>query len=522
MRRITLMLLTALLCTTVSCKKDKTPDAESAEVHYEENTIPLDSTKIDPFFAKYPAFKEYKKEIKELYKKHHYHYIWHDKQGLIEFAEVLFNRVHQIEKEGLPAKIPYEAQLNDLFYNNSNSKPEINNELLVSSMYFYWAHKVYKGLDPKESRETGWYLPRERVSYVSYLDTLMRDPGKISKDAGEMFTQYYNLRKALQRYREIEKKGGWGTINLGEGVKSLKPGDSSAAVAQVRRRLFMEGYLKKDSGSGVFDGELTGGLEQYARRHNQESDNRITPALIKDLNTPVAERIKTISVNMERCRWVSPEMNTAREFIAVNIPAFWLQYIRDGKEVLASRVVVGKEMNKTIVFSGQMSYLVFSPYWNVPKSILEKEIQPELAKDPGYLEKQNMEWHNEGVRQKPGPKNSLGLVKFMFPNSNNIYLHDTPAKTLFKRDERAFSHGCVRVQKARELAIAITKKDGGWSAARVDEAMNKGEENSYVLKKKIPVYIAYFTAWADENGNVSFFEDVYQRDNRLAQMLYKS
>jgi murein L,D-transpeptidase YcbB/YkuD len=519
MKKLTLfiVLATGILLSTVSCKKDKGED-----VHSEDNAIPLDSTQIGAFFTKYPKFKEFSPEISELYKKHNYHYIWHDKKGLIEFAEVLFNRVNQIEAEGVSSEIPYQQQLNDLFYNDSDSKPELNSELLVSSMYFYWAKKVYKGIDQKKSKETGWYLPRERVSYVSYLDTLMKDPNLIKEDKSEMFAQYYNLRKALQKYRAIEKKGGWGTITLDEGVKSIKPGDSAAAVAQVRKRLFMEGYLKTDSGKKVFDSDLASGIAAYAKRHNEEAEKNITPALIKDLNTPVAERIKTLSVNMERCRWVSPEMNTAREFIAVNIPSYWLQYIREGKEVLSSRVVVGKELNKTVVFSGKMSYLAFSPYWNVPTSILEKEIKPDMAKDPNYLEKHNMEWQGERLRQKPGGNNSLGKVKFMFPNSNNIYLHDTPAKSLFKREERAFSHGCVRVQKARELAIAITKKDGDWSEKQVDEAMNAEKENTYALKTKIPVYIAYFTAWADENGNVAFFQDVYERDNRLAQLLYKS
>lgn len=504
-----------------SCKKDK-KDLSGTEVHVEENAVPLDSTQIDAFFAEHTDFKEFQPEVEELYKKHNYHYIWHDKKGLIEFAEVLYDRANQLTAEGLPAKLPYEQRLAEIFHGKGSTKPELNDELMISAMYFYWANKVYSGIDIKESKETGWYLPRQRVSYVSYLDTLMRDPERIKGDKAEMFAQYYNLRKALEKYRDIEKKGGWGTIDMGEGVKAIKPGDSSPAVAQVRKRLFMEGYLSSDSGKSLFDDDLKAGLASYAERHNQAAEKNITPALVKDLNTPVGERIKTLSVNMERCRWVSPEMNTAPEFIAVNIPSFWLQYIREGKEVLSSRVVVGKELNKTVVFSGKMSYLAFSPYWNVPTSILEKEIKPAIAKNPNYLAEHNMEWNGKSVRQKPGGNNSLGLVKFMFPNSNNIYLHDTPAKSLFSKDDRAFSHGCVRVQKARDLAIAITKKDGGWNAAKVDAAMNKGEENSYVLKKKIPVYIAYFTAWADENGNVAFFDDVYARDERLAQMLYKS
>ncbi len=307
-----------------------------------------------------------------------------------------------------------------------------------------------------------------------------------------------------------------------EGVKSFKEGDDSPAIAQLRTRLFIEGYLKNDSKSTQFDSELKDAVTTYETSHFRKFDGKIGPAVIKELNVPIKERIKTITVNMERCRWITPDIDKQQEYIAVNVPSYRLRYVRDGKPFLISNVVVGKELNKTVIFSGQMSYLAFAPYWNIPKSILEKEIKPGIAKNPNYLADHNMEWNGNMVRQKPGGQNSLGKVKFMFPNSNNIYLHDTPAKGLFNADDRAFSHGCVRVEKARELAIAITKKDGNWNEAKVDEAMNAGKESNYALKTKIPVYITYFTAWADENGNVVFFDDVYERDNSLAGLLYKS
>lgn len=512
------MIIFGFIFTLQSCKKDKS-SLDGIETRTTDS-ITFDSAKIPGFFTKYPKFKLYEKDINELYKKNNFHYVWHDKQGTIEFAEVIYNRVNQIEKEGIETDIPYKAEFNELFA--SSDKPEVNNELLLSAMYFFYAKKVYEGVDATKSKQTGWYLPREKVDYVAYLETLKDDPSKLVEDKEEIFSQYYNLRKGLQKYREIEKKGGWGVITLPQGVKSLKEGDSSTAVAQVRKRLFMEGYLKSDSKSTMYDSELSKGIEAYQTRHNRESDKLVDASLVKDLNISVADRIKTITVNMERCRWVSPAMNTAEEFIAVNIPSFWLQYTRDGKEVLTSRVVVGKELNKTVVFSGNMSYLVFSPYWNIPKSIIEKEIKPGMEKNSNYLEKHNMEWNDGNVRQKPGGQNSLGKVKFMFPNSNNIYLHDTPAKSLFNKEERAFSHGCIRVQKAKELAMAITKKEKNWSEKQVTEAMNQEKETNFGLKEKIPVYIAYFTAWADENGTVSFYEDVYNRDNRLAGVLYKS
>lgn len=523
MKKTNVLLAFILGCTflVTSCNKKKDGEnvSDNTEVHdHEDPTIPLDTTQFEAFFQKHPDFKQFEKEVRTLYSKHH-HYIWHDKGGLIEFADVVHNRVNQLDNEGLEIKIPYKEELNQVF-DDPKSKPDTSSELLISSMYFYYTKNVLEGLDPSKSKETGWYLPRERVDYVAYLDTLMQDPKLIKRDESELFSQYYNLRKGLSKYREIEKKGGWGTIKLDEGVKSLKEGDSAAAIVQIRKRLVLEGYMKNDSGKPVYDSELLAGLKSYEEKHNRVFDGKIGPAIVAEMNMSVAQLIKTISINMERCRWISPKMDKAPEVIAVNIPSYRLVYFKKGKPAFISKVVVGKELNKTVVFSGEISYLNFAPYWNIPTSILNKEIKPGIAKDPNYLSKHNMEWVGKRVRQKPGGQNSLGKVKFMFPNQNNIYLHDTPAKSLFNQDDRAFSHGCVRVEKARELAIMITKEDGNWTEAKVDKAMNAGKESTYSLKKKIPVYIAYFTAWADENGNVAFFEDIYKRDDRLAGLLY--
>lgn len=514
MKRIILALLFGFICflAAISCKKEQA----------EEDKTRFDSAKIAVFFTKYPKFKDYEPEIKELYKKHDYHYIWFDKGGVVEFADALFDQVNQISAEGIPARLPYKEQINKIFYENDSKEPNANEELLVSAMYFFYTKKVYQGLDTKDSKQTGWYLPREKVSYVSYLDTLMNDPKLLKKDVSEMIPLYYNLKKGLERYREIEKKGGWGTIAFGEGIKSLKPGDSSATVLQVRKRLFITEELSKNSGSAVFDDELLQAIKAYQKKINQTPELVINEELIQYLNIPVQERIKTIVVNMERCRWISPDYIKGGEYIAVNIPSYRMRYIKNGELKLESNVVVGKELNKTIVFSGKMSYLVFSPYWNIPPSIIKKEVKPGIAKDKDYLEKHDMEWNDGQLRQKPGLKNSLGLVKFMFPNSNNIYLHDTPSKGLFNKDSRALSHGCVRVQKAKELANAILEGDKKWNAEKINEAMNGGKEITYPLRKKIPVYIAYFTATADENGKVNFYEDVYKRDGRLADLLYKS
>ncbi|HEY0090947.1 MAG TPA: L,D-transpeptidase family protein, partial [Flavobacterium sp.] len=488
--------LVTLLILVASCKKQ--------EIAEPTNKVAIDSTQITTFFQKHPDFKDFQKDVMALYRRHGFNYVWYEEDGRREFADVLYNRASQLGVEGVLAELPYQKEFDEIFDDDSK-KPKPNKDLLISSMYFFYAKKVYEGIDPAKSKQLGWYLPRERVSYVKYLDELMKDPDKISKDEEEMVPMYYNLRKGLMKYRQVRDNGGWGVIDFPEGKKALKPGDNDHAIGQVRKRLFLGGYLPSDNGSTVYDKELRDGVLAYRKRQNLKEDPKITQELIKELNIPVEARIKTILVNMERCRWLPADIFKSREYISVNVPSYNLRYIRDGKPALESNVVVGNVLNKTVIFSGKMSYLVFSPYWNIPKSIMEKEILPGIEEDRDYLEKHNMEWDGERIRQLPGPDNSLGQVKFMFPNQNNIYLHDTPAKNLFKKEDRALSHGCIRVEKARDLAVMILDDDKEWDAAKVDEAMNAGEEKQYGLKKKIPVYISYFTALADEDGNVAFF-----------------
>jgi murein L,D-transpeptidase YcbB/YkuD len=177
-------------------------------------------------------------------------------------------------------------------------------------------------------------------------------------------------------------------------------------------------------------------------------------------------------------------------------------------------------MMETVIFSSNISRIVFSPYWNIPRSIIENEIKPAMAKDPDYLEKKNMEWNNGNVRQKPGEQNALGLVKFVFPNTYDIYLHDTPYKTNFEVEIPMFSHGCINMQKAKELALMILKDNPKWPPEKIIETMNNGKETTYVLKNKIPIHIGYFTAWVNDADEINFYFDIYHKDNSLSELLF--
>jgi murein L,D-transpeptidase YcbB/YkuD len=510
----------------VSCnskKENKTElvSQEQPQTSFYRSNIIIDSTAIISFYKNYPNLIKYQKETFSLYKNHNFNVIWYDDKGIVEFGNSLYAKYSNIDKEGLKVVFPYQNKLEGIFNDNvENTLSQANTELMITNLYFFYADKVYNGLDSKVTTEMGWLLPRKQISYVSLLDSVMQNSKASLDDKKVLIGQYYKLRDVLVKYREIEKNGGWNPIDLNPNLKSYKPGDSAKAIGQIRERLFVTGDIKSNNKSTIYDKELVDAVNHYQIRNGFKSDDLILPKHIKQMNQPIGERIKQIIVNMERCRWISPEIVNAKEYLLINIPSYNLTFIRDGKVALKSPVVVGKTMNKTVVFSGKMSYIVFSPYWNIPTSIIKKEVKPGMAKNKNYLAQHNMEWNNGNVRQKPGKNNSLGLVKFIFPNSNNIYLHDTPSKNLFENETRAYSHGCVRVGKARELAIDILEDDKNWTPAKIDAAMNLGKENTYVLKNKIPVYIGYFTTWVDDEGVVKFYQDIYDRDDRLAKLIF--
>lgn len=484
-------------------------------------TNPIDSSLVTPFFNRYPALKNYEKDLVTVYRNYEFKAIWFDEKGLVKYSNSFYSKVQNLEDEGISVTFPYQKNIDGIFADKPESTLSITDaELLLTSLYLFYVEKVYKGIDDTSTASMGWLLPRKKVSYTGLLDSFISDQKTQTDDSLAQFSQYFKLRDVLKHYREIKKKGGWNPIELNPELKEYKPDDTAKAIQQIRERLFITGEIKQNNKSNRYDPDLVAAVIKYKVHSGYKPTEQIKPEHIRNMNVSVNERIKTIVVNMERCRWISPETINAKEYIFVNIPSYEMKFIRDGKVVFDSPVVVGKKISETAIFSGIMSYIIFSPYWNLPKTIIDAEIKPAIAKDSNYLVSHNMEWNKGMVRQKPGKHNSLGLVKFMFPNSHEIYFHDTPSKSHFKKDYRALSHGCVRVGKPRELALAILKNDKKWTPEKIDAAMNAGEESICSLKNKIPVNICYFTAWVDEQGEINFYKDVYERDERLALLLF--
>lgn len=484
--------------------------------------ITIDAAVLNTFFKKYPKLKKYQKDTEEIYKEKNYKSIWYDDEGITEFAALLYQKVNVLKDQGIDNKMPYKEVIDEAFNENATEKPsQIDTELLLTSMYVFYASNVYSGVDPTTLKKIGWYLPTKTISYSRILDSLIVDSNRLDKDNNLLFSQYYKLQDALKKYRKIETDHLWQKIAIDSvNYKELKPFDISNTVKDIRKRLFVVGDLAQDSKSDVYDEELMAGVLNYKKRYGLKLNYTLTKEHIDQMNEPISKRIKTIMLNMERCRWIPTKLAQADEYIMVNIPSFRLIYVKDGKYDLVSDIFVGTRMTETVIFSGNMDRIVFSPYWNVPNSIIQNELKLQMANNKNYLEENNMEWNGGRVRQKPGPKNSLGLVKFMFPNPNDIYLHDTPAKSLFTFEKRTFSHGCINVKEARALAIEILKDDPDWPVDKIDTAMNGGKETTCMLKKKVPIYIGYFTSWVNDNGEISFFPDVYGRDENLDKLLY--
>jgi L,D-transpeptidase YcbB len=307
---------------------------------------------------------------------------------------------------------------------------------------------------------------------------------------------YGNLRNALARYRSIYAQGGWGTVA------------SARDRAGIARRLRATGDLGADSTDAGFGAAV----QRFKQRHGLDSTATVNRATLDAMNVPVEQRIAQIEVNLERIRWMPADRGDT--YLRVNIPTYGLEVYENGQRTMAMDVIVGDEANNTPVFSDTMTTVVFAPYWNVPKSIQEEELLP---KGEAYLARNNFEFEGPtGLRQKPGNDNALGHVKFLFPNDMNIYLHDTPGRAAFNRDNRSLSHGCIRVSRPADLAVWVLGPNGDWDRGKIEAAMAGTEEQHIPLKRDIPVFIEYLTAWADDDGTVHFRKDIYGHDAKLA------
>lgn len=490
-------------------------------------------------------------EIRIFYTEREFAEAWSVNGKLTKLGEELKFEIGESKYDGLNPADYHAAEIEVLFQAISDQTGKLKAkpfaeladlDLMLTDAFFLLARDLEIGRIDPSTLKSGWALGvnTPSVNYNELLNESIRK-GSIKEGLESLYPEFKIYKKGREVIRDLDEKRKvdtlvWKTVNL---EKSLKVGDSNVAIPGLRDRLIFWGALKpydfKDS--SVFDPQMEEGLKRYQKNNGMEPDGTIGNLTAEKLNNSPANLMDIAAVNMERLRWLSDTLRNA-ELILVNVANFQLDYLNKLDTVLTAKVIVGKEYNESPVFSAPMTYIAFSPYWNIPTSITNDEILPQLKKNPNYLAQKDMEvvnsagepvkpkssdWSKEPfpylIRQKPGGSNSLGLVKFMFPNEYSIYIHDTPARSLFDRENRALSHGCIRIQDPAKFAALLLEDDPAWTAEKIDSAMHQEKEQIVQLKKHIPVVIFYLTFWADSNGDPNFRSDIYNRDQEVLDAL---
>ena len=480
--------------------------------------------------------------LKEMYNSNGYALLWYDQKNRFDAIECLENSWTDGLEPGDYHLDQIKALRSILLSNTYLDYDEIAQfDLLLTDGLLLYAYHLIKGKVNPSTVELNWNFTSR---------TIPQNPTRLFEDAiqhhtitgtiAELRPQYepYQLyRKELMRYQSIKDNGGWEKVNV---TKVIKPYEYDAGLPSVRKRLFITGEIEFEEPfiDSLYDDDLINAVKKFQHQHGLNPDGVIGKNTLEALNIPVDQKINQIKVNMERARWVLSDLGS--EMLLVNIANFKLFYFKDSSLVHETKVMVGTSFNQTPVFKSKMKYLVFNPTWTVPYSIATQEILPKLKKDSTYLSDKNMTLLNASgvainqrsvdwstvtpsnfyytIREEPGPGNALGQVKFMFPNNYSVYLHDTPSKYLFAREDRAFSHGCIRVQSPLKLAEVLLN-DTKWDQEKIKQVIDEKKETVVYLKKPIDILLLYWTCGFYDNKDVFFLKDIYNRDQKILEQL---
>ncbi len=476
---------------------------------------------------------------------------WIDNAGLKAITDSLLEAIRGAADDGLNPKDYHVETIDSLLQRlqlrlKARAPVEIdelfNLEILLTDAFLLYANHLLSGRLNPETIDREWVTSRPEADVVAILTDAL-NTGRIRQTLLSLMPQipcYLQMRREMVRYRSLALKGGWPMVPAGP---PLKKGDRGMRVAALSARLMASGDLKQRplSAISIFDDSLELAVKSFQQRYGMVADGTVGPMMIHALNIPALEYFRKIAVNMERWRWLPRELGS--RYIMVNIAAFTLEVVENGVTVMHMPVVVGKDYRRTPVFSANMTYLVLNPYWNVPETIATEDILKEVKRDPNYLVKRNIVvlrgWSDDTpidpfqvnwaaitkqnlpyrFRQEPGPLNALGRIKFMFPNKYDVYIHDTPTRADFQRDQRALSSGCIRVPDPIQLAAYVLRGNPNWTKEKIESALEKLKNHTIPLPEPIPVHIFYCTAWIDAQGRVQFREDIYDRDKLVLEGL---
>ena len=420
---------------------------------------------------------------------------------------------------GLPS---YATQGMDALLSSSDETLQRRGQTLLKAAVVRYAYALRHGRLRAADFDDDWGLHPDEFDAAGALETALA-AGKVGLwlDALEpAHPGYHNLVKALATYRGIASRGGWERIADG---KALRQGMRDPRIADLRRRLAAEDpTISPGVNSNLaMDAALTEALKRFQRRHGLTDDGELGKPTLAALNVPVEDRIGQIEANMERWRWMPAQLPEDR--IQVNIAAAQVAVFRNGERTLEMKAAPGRPTDRTPILISAIRGLVINPPWNIPDSIAKKEILPKAQADPGYLEREDIHWvsgaNGQRLQQKAGPKSALGQIKFDFDNTYGVYLHDTPSPAAFERSGRLVSHGCVRLEKPRELAALLLAGQGDWSSDLIAAKIEQGDTQRVALIHAMPVMLLYWTAFTGGDGEVHFVKDAYGWDHELLQRI---
>ncbi|MFN2439312.1 MAG: murein L,D-transpeptidase [Chitinophagaceae bacterium] len=489
----------------------------------------MDSVAVENFIKDKKIDDAIARRMRSFYNTRNFQYAWFSSNGLTEQARgfwnlhdyhttyshdtALHNKTFQKKMDKLIAV--------DTLIVRASDKSMLSTEIAMTQHFIQYMLGAYEDGYIKR-KEMERFVPFKKRNALEVADSLIKKKHKDDKYFEEANIRYGQLKEHLNRYYTLVAQGGWQPVTITG--KSLKKGTSSPAVPKIKKILQLTEDMPGTDTSQLFNDTLELAVKNYQLRHGYTPDGIVGATVLKEMNVPVQKRLQQLLINMERMRWM-PNEPASDNLIVVNIPEYVLHMYEGKNKVWDMNVVVGKEGHNTTMFTGDLNQVVFSPHWNVPPSIVKKEILPKMESNPDYLFSQNMEIVGEEgglpkIRQKPGGDNALGQVKFLFPNSFNIYFHDTPSKSLFNKDKRAYSHGCIRLSDPTKMAEYLLRNQPEWTPERIQSAMNAEEEKFVKVKKPVPVFITYYTVWVDENGLLNFRDDIYGHDEKLIKKMF--
>lgn len=529
-----------LSCTTPTSKKNGGINVNDTSPYAISSAL-IDTTIIHNFVIAHFISDSVQIQVNEFYKRRNYTFAWLNDDGATQAVLVFYNQLKNytycfndssLTNINLDVLIANLNKDNKEFLSHKNNNEQL--ELQLTTTFFKFAKIAYGGA-AKDLQNLEWFIPRYYKNYQSLLDSLIT--ATKNTKANEPVNEYYfKLKNKLVQYRSIEKKGGFPII--APYTKTLALGSIDACISTVKRHLFLTADLTTNDSTTLFTYSLRMAIKKFQHRMGIIENGKLDSTTSIELNKPIAFRIKQIMINMERLRWLPVTME--KDYLLINIPEFKLQVFKNNKPVWATNIVVGKSATQTSVFKSKVTQIILNPYWGVPQSIANKEILTHLKNNINYLNHNNMEvllnnkvinpdninWNEYEThvpftfRQKPGKNNALGKIKFAFPNSYDIYLHDTPSKNLFDDTHRAFSHGCIRVANPQKLATYLLLDDPNWDTKRIHKILKTDEETFIKLTTTTPIYIVYFTSWVDNTGQLNFRNDVYNLDEKLASDIF--